>query len=995
MYCYKISEFYIHPSKEKEFEIIHDVDKDGNDKIVKVNSQFKSTNDLLNNVFHNIKNGEIVIHYKEGILNYYIFSDTLLNDVPTECRLELVAPNDLAATALKNSIRYTAIKNLRGGIPTECVEAKKINCIDTIIKSLPTAAFTISFSFSNESKSVNFESRKAQLSSKIKELVKNSKISVNKNDNILKEYWRGFVGGEHKSFEDFDINKYFKSYCLQKEFYAMQNPCVYANSISIKSPELETCKRIADFLIQLSHNASDIEESFKIYDSNARPNEYSPATWIPVSYITPVFAFPAAPTPGIKQTEKVYFSSDIRETIEETDLFLGNYIRQDVTDIKVPFDINELTKHAFVTGVTGSGKTTTIKHLLKQVISKKIPFLVLEPAKNEYHSLNIDNININKYRLGRKNSGLKINPFYFPEGMHIQTHIDHIKSIFVAAFPMYGPMPYILETAIYNIYRNKGWDIVTSKTIREHDKYPTLEDLLYEIDEATELAGYSDDLQNDVKGALKVRINSLITGAKGNILNCDNTDSIRKIITEPTVISLEGIGDSQEKVFFMGLILISMYEYYIAQNNYSKNLENLLVFEEAHRLLENVQANNNPEIADMKGKALETFNNILSEIRAYGQGIIVADQIPSKISPDVVKNTNLKIAHRLFAKDDRELIGNSIGLNQNQIDNLLHLNAGEAIVFHSQIDDAIKVKVNAENIDASNSQSDENIASNEDAFCSYSVTDNPEFVNECVKWLNTALLLDLNEKAFNQKLVQIAEDFGSPDGKFDLPTLWKKITRIFLNETKLLKLCEQSYAMSLKRLDKISENPYPELIKLSKQFITESPDEFEEPKATLYKLLAQKVNYESAILNNPNIIQNDTVVYNAKELINVSQCNKFLTVYLLDENQYETISDCIICLVYQDYPNIRGNYFGTLDKEYVSEIPREYDLIQQNDGNIDALIALQQKLCKTIDNYVETTNEISNKILDSLSSSKTKFLPLGIIGVLEAIVAVLLIISNM
>ncbi len=196
-------------------------------------------------------------------------------------------------------------------------------------------------------------------------------------------------------------------------------------------------------------------------------------------------------------------------------------------------------------------------------------------------------------------------------------------------------------------------------------------------------------------------------------------------------------------------------------------------------------------------------------------------------------------------------------------------------------------------------------------------------------------------------------------------------------------------------MDKISENPYPELVKLSKQFIAESPDEFEEPKATLYKLLAQKVNYESAILNNPNIIQNNTIVYNAKELINVSQCNKFLTVYLLDENQYETISDCIICLVYQDYPNIRGNYFGTLDKEYVSEIPREYDLIQQNDGNIDALIALQQKLCKTIDSYVETTNKISNKILKSLSSNKTKFLPLGIIGALEAIIAVLLIISNM
>lgn len=995
MYCYKISEFYIQSSKEKDFEIIHDMDKDGNDKIVKVNPQFKVANDLLNNIFYNIEQGEIIVHYKEGVLNYYIISDTEFNNFPSGCKFKLITTENSQVKALRNSIRYTSISKLKGGIPIECIEDKQTNCIDTIITSMPDSSFTLSFKFSNKQDPTQYSwgKRKSDLSTKIKESKKSSKISVHKNKNIISEGVKTLVGGENKNYEVFDITESFESAILEKEFYAIQMPCVYADCIDITAPEDTTCKKIANYLIQLSNSASDIEGNFKLYDQNYAPRHLAP--WIPISYITPIFAFPSASTPGIKQTENVYFSSDIRENVTDTDLTLGNYIRQDVTNIKVPFDVNELTKHAFITGVTGSGKTTTIKHLLEQISSKKIPFLVLEPAKNEYRNLNINNIPINKYRLGSKNSGLKINPFYFPEGMHIQTHIDHIKSIFVAAFPMYGPMPYILETAIYNIYRNKGWDIVTSKTIRKHDKYPTLEDLLYEIDEATELAGYSDDLQNDVKGALKVRINSLITGAKGNILNCDNTDSIGKIITESTVISLEGIGDSQEKVFFMGLILISMYEYYISQNIYSDKLKNLLVFEEAHRLLENAQANNNPEIADMKGKALETFNNILSEIRAYGQGIIVADQIPSKISPDVVKNTNLKIAHRLFAKDDRELIGNSIGLNQKQIDNLLHLNTGEAIVFHSQIDDAIKVKVNAENIGVSNSPSDENTANGEEAFCGYSVTDNPEFVNECIKWLNTALLLDLDEKAFHQNLVQIAKDFGSPDGTFDLQTLWKRITRIFLNETNLLKLCEHSYAMRLKRVDKISENPYPELIKLSKQFITESPDEFEEPKAALYKLLAQKVNYESAILNNPNIIQNDTVVYNAKELINVSQCNKFLAVYLLDEKQYETISDCIICLVYQDHPNIRGNYFGTLDKEYISELPREYDLIQQHDGNFDALVALQQKLCKTLDNYVGTTNDLSNKILKSLSSNKTKYLPFGIIGALEAIIAVLLIISNM
>ena len=117
---------------------------------------------------------------------------------------------------------------------------------------------------------------------------------------------------------------------------------------------------------------------------------------------------------------------------------------------------------------------------------------------------------------------------------------------------MYGPMPYILETAIYNVYRNKGWDLITGKTYRKQDKYPTLEDLLYEIDLATESVGYSSDLQSDIKGALKVRIQSLITGAKGNVLNCTHEESVEKLLNRPTIISLESIGDPQEKYSLWG-----------------------------------------------------------------------------------------------------------------------------------------------------------------------------------------------------------------------------------------------------------------------------------------------------------------------------------------------------------------------------------------------------------------------------------------------------------
>ncbi|HNX03357.1 MAG TPA: hypothetical protein PLE33_09010 [Candidatus Cloacimonas sp.] len=306
---------------------------------------------------------------------------------------------------------------------------------------------------------------------------------------------------------------------------------------------------------------------------------------------------------------------------------------------------------------------------------------------------------------------------------------------------MYGPMPYVLETAFYHIYQWYGWDFKSGHNIywdsivnkscvdrnadasgESHnidlnsiknvsDFFPTLDDLYNCIDNIVSIQGYSKDLQNDLTAALKVRVGSLKCGAKGTMLNTKSGTSIEKLLNWPTVVELERIGDAQEKVFIMGLLLVSIYEYYIAKSNESiakdnkakVHLSHLLVIEEAHRLLENVQQVNNNEIADMKGKAIETFNNILSEIRAYGQGIVVADQIPTKISPDVIKNTNLKIIHRLFSFDDRNAVGDAIGLDQRQKKGLIHLNTGEAIVFQSSLQEAVKVRMDSKGLEKGNS----------------------------------------------------------------------------------------------------------------------------------------------------------------------------------------------------------------------------------------------------------------------------------------------------
>ena len=165
---------------------------------------------------------------------------------------------------------------------------------------------------------------------------------------------------------------------------------------------------------------------------------------------------------------------------------------------------NDLNKHLFVCGLTGSGKTTTVKHILKNLVQKEeIPFLVLESAKRDYRQLLANDIfrgNLNIFTIGDATvSPIRFNPLYIQEGVHPLVHIDYLKAIFNASFSLYGPMPSIVEKCLHAIYIKKGWDLTTgthpnfvnSKGNYDGDRYqlqehfycfPTLTDLKDEID---------------------------------------------------------------------------------------------------------------------------------------------------------------------------------------------------------------------------------------------------------------------------------------------------------------------------------------------------------------------------------------------------------------------------------------------------------------------------------------------------------------------------------
>lgn len=376
--------------------------------------------------------------------------------------------------------------------------------------------------------------------------------------------------------------------------------------------------------------------------------------------------------------------------------------RNTSNEFKVPLE--DFTKHGLIVGVTGSGKTNTCFSLLDGIWDegRGVPFMVIESAKSEYRGLLKHSRfkGLKVFTVGDEvTSPFRINPFEAPKGILVQTHIDYLKSLFSASFVLYPPMPYVLEQSLQEIYEDRGWDLTGNKNSRGEESirsYPSLSDLASKISVVVDRMGYDERITMDIKAGLVARINQLSTGGgKGLMFSTRQSLDVSTLFESPCILELKQIVSDDEKAFIMGLILIRLYEHYEGGNSKSLGkLCHITLIEEAHRLLRNVSTEQTSEItANPKGRAIEVFTNILSEIRAYGEGILIAEQIPVKLTPDAIKNTNLKIIHRLVAEDDRKVVGSTMNLSNQQLSYLATLRAGEGVAYTEGMQKPVLIKV--------------------------------------------------------------------------------------------------------------------------------------------------------------------------------------------------------------------------------------------------------------------------------------------------------------
>jgi len=126
----------------------------------------------------------------------------------------------------------------------------------------------------------------------------------------------------------------------------------------------------------------------------------------------------------------------------------------------------------------------------------------------------------------------------------------------------------------------------------------------------------------------------------------------------------------------------------------SKPLQHLTVVEEAHNVVSNVQSVGASDVAaDTKAKSVGAFSNMLSEVRSYGEGILISDQSPEKLAPDAMRNTNLQIAHQLRDQKDREAVARAMIMDEAQQEYLGKLGVGRAALFRTGMEKAAFITV--------------------------------------------------------------------------------------------------------------------------------------------------------------------------------------------------------------------------------------------------------------------------------------------------------------
>lgn len=473
-------------------------------------------------------------------------------------------------------------------------------------------------------------------------------------------------------------------------------------------------EEIVTYLRELRHPLFGLNPNLLLADPtfNVYPSIVTPTVPLTGQELAFSLNFPRKSIPGLPILECAEFGRNIakfdEESVTDKMLHLGDIFHMyHKEDVPVNLRQNSLASHVFVTGSTGSGKSNTIYQLLNEGRKNGLKFLVVEPAKGEYKHVFGNHDDVSVYGTNPQLTPLlRLNPFSFPKEIHILEHLDRLVEIFNVCWPMYAAMPAVLKKAVEQSYQDCGWDLLDSSNPYGR-LYPNFLDIADNIKTIIDSSEYDDENKGAYKGALLTRIESLTNGINGLIFSNDELTN-EHLFDSNVIVDLSRVGSTETKSLLMGILVLKLQEYRMAKGDMNAELKHITVLEEAHNLLKRTSTEQMVESANLLGKSVEMLANAIAEMRTYGEGFIIADQAPGLMDLSVIRNTNTKIIMRLPDFSDRDLVGKSANLNDDQIIELAKLPKGVAAVYQNEWIQPVLCKIEKVEYDNTDYQYDGN-----------------------------------------------------------------------------------------------------------------------------------------------------------------------------------------------------------------------------------------------------------------------------------------------
>jgi hypothetical protein len=336
-------------------------------------------------------------------------------------------------------------------------------------------------------------------------------------------------------------------------------------------------------------------------------------------------------------------------------------------------NIDSLTAHMLCSGASGTGKTTALKTLIHGADEYDIPALILEPVKSEFNDLSNIGVQSKVYSSGYGGRSLVFNPFIPEPFTQIYSHIRSLCAAITAATDDLPPIPQALELVVKEVYRRHGWApndyYIGTGEARSFPNFRELQDLILPYFRESEL--YKGEVKVNVSSALFVRISAL---ADHTFLLGNEPFPTQELLSQNAAIQFEGLDLISDKCFF-GSVILNQINEYLRRLPSSDQLQHLIVIDEAHNIF--MKTNGENSVQNVTG---EYISNLLSEIRSFGVGVILADQRPGYIHENAIANTATKMTFALEQRQDLDAVAKMFSLSEDQYKHFREMPSGTAIV---------------------------------------------------------------------------------------------------------------------------------------------------------------------------------------------------------------------------------------------------------------------------------------------------------------------------